>query len=155
MPDPEDEEEFTELIGAQFSRVDLVHAPANGSPGFLVMKQDAGAAGLFDGEFVRTLVGKSEPAPEPSDTGQVTMTGSPAAIAAFIHKAAVRAADPEDGESAGVRKAKAAYDLIVKAKYSAEDRRKMAGNGQAMKDGSYPVKDDADLDNAIHAVGRG
>ena len=31
----------------------------------------------------------------------------------------------------------------------------MAAGGQAMADGSYPVKDSEDLDNAIHAVGRG
>jgi HK97 family phage prohead protease len=31
----------------------------------------------------------------------------------------------------------------------------MAANGQAMKDGSYPIGDTEDLSNAIHAVGRG
>lgn len=40
-------------------------------------------------------------------------------------------------------------------KYSADDRKRMAGNGQAMDDGSYPIADAEDLDNAIHAVGRG
>lgn len=40
-------------------------------------------------------------------------------------------------------------------KYSAEDRRRMAANGHAMPDGSYPIEDGEDLDNAIHAVGRG
>jgi len=40
-------------------------------------------------------------------------------------------------------------------KYSAEDRRRMAASGEAMPDGSYPIADAADLDNAIHAVGRG
>lgn len=39
-------------------------------------------------------------------------------------------------------------------KYSKDDRDKMAGK-EAMPDGSYPVKDEEDLDNAIHAVGRG
>ena len=41
MPDLDDDEEFSELHSAQFSRVDLVGAPANGSTSFLVMKQDA------------------------------------------------------------------------------------------------------------------
>jgi hypothetical protein len=31
----------------------------------------------------------------------------------------------------------------------------MAAKGEAMDDGSYPIKNRADLDNAIHAVGRG
>ena len=41
------------------------------------------------------------------------------------------------------------------AKYSAEDKRRMAANGHAMPDESYPIEDSEDLDNAIHAVGRG
>jgi ATP-dependent protease ClpP protease subunit len=40
-------------------------------------------------------------------------------------------------------------------KYDADDRKRMASSGQAMDDGSYPVADGEDLDNAIHAVGRG
>jgi ATP-dependent Clp endopeptidase proteolytic subunit ClpP len=40
-------------------------------------------------------------------------------------------------------------------KYNTDDRKRMAGNGQAMGDGSYPIADAEDLDNAIHAVGRG
>jgi hypothetical protein len=40
-------------------------------------------------------------------------------------------------------------------KYNADDRKRMASSGQAMDDGSYPIADADDLDNAIHAVGRG
>jgi ATP-dependent Clp endopeptidase proteolytic subunit ClpP len=41
-------------------------------------------------------------------------------------------------------------------KYSADDRKRMAANGQAMPpDGAYPIADEEDLGNAIHAVGRG
>lgn len=40
-------------------------------------------------------------------------------------------------------------------KYSADDRKRMASNGQAMPDGSYPIGDEEDLGKAIHAVGRG
>lgn len=40
-------------------------------------------------------------------------------------------------------------------KYNADDRKKMAKSGEAMPDGSYPIKDSEDLQNAIHAVGRG
>lgn len=40
-------------------------------------------------------------------------------------------------------------------KYGADDRKKMAAEGTAMPDGSYPIKDAEDLQNAIHAVGRG
>lgn len=44
---------------------------------------------------------------------------------------------------------------IWNEKYSAADRRDMAKSGEAMEDGSYPIRDAEDLDNAIHAVGRG
>lgn len=40
------------------------------------------------------------------------------------------------------------------ADYSAEQRRKAASKGQAMPGGRFPVKNRADLENAIHAVGR-
>ena len=40
-------------------------------------------------------------------------------------------------------------------KYKQADRDRMAKSGEAMPDGSYPVADGEDLDNAIHAVGRG
>lgn len=42
-----------------------------------------------------------------------------------------------------------------RAKYDAAARQTMAKNGQAMPDGSYPIADKQDLQNAIHAVGRG
>lgn len=38
--------------------------------------------------------------------------------------------------------------------YSPEQRERMAKNGEAMPDGSYPIADCADLKNAIQAVGR-
>jgi HK97 family phage prohead protease len=39
--------------------------------------------------------------------------------------------------------------------YNAADRKKMAASGAAMPDGSYPIANGTDLQNAIHAVGRG
>lgn len=40
-------------------------------------------------------------------------------------------------------------------KYDADDRKRMGSSGEAMPDGSYPIADEEDLGNAIHAVGRG
>lgn len=45
--------------------------------------------------------------------------------------------------------------LVNADKYKKEDRDKLASEGKAMPDGSYPIADGEDLDNAIHAVGRG
>ena len=46
------------------------------------------------------------------------------------------------------------YDL-VKRKFTAEQRRRMAEEGQAMPDGSYPIANRTDLMNAIRSWGRG
>lgn len=45
--------------------------------------------------------------------------------------------------------------ILAADKYDADDRKRMAASGEAMPDGSYPIADAEDLDNAIHAVGRG
>lgn len=129
MTDIADGTDFTELVDADVPRVDLVGQAANGVSGFLLMKQDE-AAGLLDPGFVRELIGKSQPEPRPQET--VTMTGSPAAIFKLIHEAAV-----------------------AKAKYDADDLKRMAANGQAMDDESYPIADKEDLGRAVRAVGRG
>lgn len=84
MTDLDVETEFTELVDADVPRVDLVDRAANGSPGFLLMKQDA-KAGLLDADFVRDLIAKAEPEHDSRET--VTMTGSPGAIAKMIHEA--------------------------------------------------------------------
>src|SRR5258706_2696873 len=68
-------------------------------------------------------------------------------------------ADSIQGGKAGVRNT---WDLSVfpgapgirNEKYNADDRKRMAANGEAMPDGSYPIADGEDLDNAIGAVGR-
>lgn len=38
--------------------------------------------------------------------------------------------------------------------YSTEERQRMAKNGEALPDGSYPIADREDLENAIQAIGR-
>ena len=45
------------------------------------------------------------------------------------------------------------FDL-VKRKFTAEQRRRMAEEGHAMPDGSYPIANAEDLRNAIQSVGR-
>jgi len=140
-----DDDEMTELVDADFPRVDLVGKGANGIPRFLIAKQDAGSTGLLEPEFVRDLIAKAEPEPSGRERVQtpsgITVSGSPADIAAFIHKASVRqAAEPDD---------------VAKAKNDTADRKHKAATGAAMSDGSYPIASEADLDKAIHAVGRG
>ena len=60
----------------------------------------------------------------------------------------------EPAQALIIKRAADAYDQLLKAKYSADDRKAMAGKA-AMADGSFPVADEEDLHNAIRAVGRG
>lgn len=47
------------------------------------------------------------------------------------------------------------YEAEMRAKYDTAARKKMAQSGEALPDGSYPIADEEDLHNAIHAIGRG
>lgn len=47
-----------------------------------------------------------------------------------------------------------AAEIALKRAYSEESRGAMAKAGQALPDGSYPIKDEADLRNAVQAFGR-
>lgn len=144
-----DTDDFTELVDADFNRVDLVKRGANGFPRFLVAKGDSG--GLFDAGYVRELITKATPQTGGRKAGIVKLSGSPAAIAELIHESNALHV-PEVVEAARVQ---AQYEAVVKAKYSAKDRRRMAASGAAMEDGSYPIEDREDLTRAIRAVGRG
>ncbi len=149
-----DEDEFSELVDFSPDRVDGVGKPASGVARFLIAKQDAGAAGLLDPGFVRDLIAKQAGETEPSGRERVqmpngvTLTGSPAAMAAFIHKASMRQAGAGDDP-----------DAVAKEKYSAEDKREMLAAGHAIKnengDPAYPIGDKDDLGKAVSAVGRG
>lgn len=58
---------------------------------------------------------------------------------------------PEDGALA----MKLADLYIYKGDYTADERKTMAQNGEAMPDGSYPIKNRKDLKDAISSFGRG
>lgn len=45
-------------------------------------------------------------------------------------------------------------EIMEKRDYSPSARRRMAANGEAMKDGSFPIANETDLSNAIQSVGR-
>ena len=47
-----------------------------------------------------------------------------------------------------------AAEIALKRAYTEESRQEMSKRGYAMADGSFPIKDDADLKNAIQAYGR-
>jgi hypothetical protein len=59
-------------------------------------------------------------------------------------------ADPDDE----YREAGTADDEMREADFTADDRKKLADKGQAMPDGSFPIRNKSDLSNAISAYGR-
>lgn len=62
---------------------------------------------------------------------------------------------PEDDDNPDVELGYDAFGLFVGFRdYTAEQRRDMAKKGEALPDGSFPIKDEEDLKNAIQAIGR-
>lgn len=48
----------------------------------------------------------------------------------------------------------AAFDTVTAAAFTAKERRRLADEGVAMEDGSFPIRNASDLSNAIRALGR-
>lgn len=44
--------------------------------------------------------------------------------------------------------------MLAKTDFNTAERAKLAKEGAAMPDGSFPIRNEADLMNAIHAIGR-
>lgn len=109
--------------------------------------------------------GESVTTGEDLEIDAVDFTGTPGVLGATVDSASwVRPGDA--AESAGGRtpiseSAEATVEAVTEtapadeAGYGAKQRRQMAAKGQARPDGSYPVKNKADLRKAIRAVGRG
>lgn len=146
-----DEDEFTELVDPDIPRVDAVKGGANGTRWLIAKSADDQPTGLLDPEFVRDLVAKADG--EPAAPESVTVTGSPTAVAAMMDRVRAGAVRKTVETPRGL------YVEFVKAKYSAEDKRKLAAQGHAMRgpggEPDYPIDDQEDLDRAINAVGRG
>jgi hypothetical protein len=83
-----------------------------------------------------------------------------AALAAGGAQVAAEAAKAESGDSLAplpvvVNVTVKAQDADLTKGYNTADRKRMADTGQALSDGSFPIKTKADLRKAIRAVGRG
>jgi hypothetical protein len=156
-----DDDEFTGLFDANLPRADLVAAPANGVDEWLVMKGAADgaarSAGLLDPEFVRDLIAKAEP-DEPQSGREraelpngITLTGSPAAMAAFIHKASERQADPDGDVAKAEMKAAAINDLPDSAFAYIESGGKKDAEGKTTPRSlrHFPLNDAAHVRNAL------
>jgi hypothetical protein len=85
------DDEWTEATDANIPRVDLVGKAANGSAGFLLMKN---TAGLLAPDTVRSLIKEAEDATGGTLTAtQTTFTGSTGDVMKAIHAASLRQKD--------------------------------------------------------------
>lgn len=84
----EDDEEFSELTGADIDTVHTVGKAANGTTILFAKAAEDGAEGVFGSDFVRDLIAKGA-APEQPQDERLT----PAQAMALIHAASVRKAD--------------------------------------------------------------
>lgn len=85
------DDDFTELVDPDITRVDVVGKAANGTTILMAKSADGAPSGLFDGEYVRDLIAKAEgEAPAAAET--LTLTGSAGAMASLMKQAADRRA---------------------------------------------------------------
>jgi ATP-dependent protease ClpP protease subunit len=107
--------------------------------------QEAVDAGLAD--FIQGT--------EPEDAAPAVRLAASWDLSLFARRPGALAAAASDGPAEVPVDAAARAGQIRNEKYNADDRKRMATDGHAMPDGSYPIADAEDLDNAIRAVGRG
>ena len=169
LPDIDDDE-FTQLTDVNTPRADMVGAPAHGWPGWLVMKQDAEGA-LLDPEFVRELLSKNTeqeaPVPQATEAGEttlpngITLKGSWADVAAFIHAASVRKQADEAGPERDVAKAdmsaKSLNDLPDSAFAYIESGGEKDDEGKTTPRSlrHFAIHDKAHADNAAARIAQG
>lgn len=95
-----------------------------------------------------TAAGEPVEKPAASDSEQQPQAASAAKTADTV---AIQVTDAKDLDERIERAIEAA---LTKRAFTTEQREQAADNGQAMSDGSFPIKNVSDLKNAIKAVGR-
>jgi len=102
------------------------------------------------------LIGRSFGDPDEGTSPKITELKGKGRDGSLSGKGAGKkvAADPDMDEDDD-EVCKAFEECVAKRSYSADDRKAMASNGQAMPGGRYPIPDRDALSDAIHAVGRG
>jgi|GEM_PF-1423626 len=157
----DDDEEFTGLFDADLPRADLVSAPAHGVDEWLVMKGTEGG-GLLEPDFVRDLI-EEAPVPAVAEAGETTLPngivikGSPAAMAAFIHAASVREADPAGSVAKADMSTKSLNDLPDSAFAYIEPGGKKDAEGKTTPRSlrHFAIHDKAHADNAAARIAQG
>lgn len=138
------------IVGGQIVEISLVDRPANKNCGIQLVKaaQDGHAewVGKMFGsdDFIAKAAGETVTLELPAD---VNMTFTPADMARVLASKGVRAVkngkDDDDDDDDDCDMGKAETGILGKGhrKFSAEQRRQHASQGQALPDGSYPIPD--------------
>jgi len=164
-PDPNGGTRYT----ARPSEGSLVDNPANPGSHFQMVKADGVEEKTFAASKTDPIAPAAPAAPGP-DTPELEQVWKAKDGATFatkalakahndeLAKAAASAADPSAQLQAAIDAAKAvvasADAAVAKREFSQEERDKAADAGEAMSDGSFPIKSVEDLKNAIQAYGR-
>jgi HK97 family phage prohead protease len=127
--DPDDRSIITAL---ELSEISLVDRPANPEAVFEIVKRDRSTASLQMQPFQKWDCGLA-------DHQHTTKSEAATCMAHELIKLAQSEGD---------------VDFFAKKKYTDKQRKEMANSGEAKSDGSFPIKDKADLENAIHDWGR-
>lgn len=137
--------------------------PAKGQPPAL---RSVSIHGYWTGPVKRiTHEGQQVTTADGLEIDALDFTATPGVLGASVTSASYTADAPTAAESSGGRtpiteSAEATIEAITEdvaeaSGLSARQRRQLAAQGKAMADGSYPIRNKADLRKAIRAVGRG
>ncbi|MEU8968160.1 hypothetical protein AB0D11_02595 [Streptomyces monashensis] len=149
------------VVDGDVIEVSVVDRPANPGCMFALAKADAaGDLALVDDPEVVEKAEETEMFGLPAELYERLATPVKEALAGLAASGAAVTAEASKTEASDAVPVvvnvtvKAAEPDLGKA-YNTADRKRMAAAGQAMDDGSYPIKSKADLRRAIKAVGRG
>jgi hypothetical protein len=142
------------IKGGDIGEVSLVDRPANANCGYAIVKAAGGVAGA-EPEYVGKLRGDEDIlrkmlAPSPLDMPKTAPAVERGTIPDMIPSGMF--ASPVANR---LNDALRAENEILKRDFSASQRRSAASSGDAMPDGSFPIKNGEDLGNAIHLAGHG
>lgn len=151
-----------EIVAGDVVEVSVVDRPCNPTTLFGIAKADAAGAlvPVEDAQLVEKtdtyglLPELYDRLPPPVKDALAALSGAGAQVAVEVGKA-----DSADAEVPVLVNVTVTADTPVDGDlgkaYNTAQRRRMAAAGQAMDDGSYPIKSKADLRKTIRAVGRG
>jgi hypothetical protein len=161
------------IVAGDIVEVSLVDRPCNATCTLVVSKAATPgmevAAADFDEatglvrveELLEGDAADLSKAPDPEDPGAPTISpeAEPAdAPAAEVEPDATKDAEPEPTPAADddldARIGRLLDAALAKRAFTAEQRQDAAKDGDAMKDGGFPIKNAADLKDAIKAIGR-